>query len=981
MNRFIILVLFCIICLFPGCKVDINVTRTEIRINQGSKIIPCSTGSYDFGNVTVNSSSSAISFTVENIGMSNLYLLGSPILEIKGQNSSEFSTNTSSTSRTIIPGNNTTFTITFRPTSTGNKTATVLIPNNDRNENPYTFTIKGNSVAVINLPEINVKQGSNNIFCTTGSYDFGNTFVGSSSVNVVFTIENLGTIDLKLIGSPNMIIKNGNDISLFTIDQNATNTPVPAGFSTTFTISFKPADIGAKSITILISNNDSDENPYTFTVTGTGTKEPLPEINLKQGSNNIPTFTGSYSFGSLSVNSSSEAIIFTIENTGYADLNLTGSPIVVITGINAFEFSVNTSSTNTTITPGNSTTFTIILSPTNVGNKAATVSIANNDSDENPYTFTISGIGTTAVPEINLKQGSNNIVCTTGSFDFHGVRVGSSSSVITFTIENTGYGNLNLTGSPIVGITGTNASQFIANTNLTNTTITYGNSTTFTITFSPTSTGNKIASVSIVNNDSDENPYTFTIKGTGSIYTAGDVNGDGYPDTIVGAYGDDDGGTYSGCAFIFFGRQNWNSTIDASNADVKLVGEDAGDYFGRSVSFAGDVNNDGYGDVIVGAPYDDDGGSSSGCAFIFFGRQNWNSTIDASNANVKLVGEDTGDIFGYSASLAGDVNNDGYDDVIVGAYADDDGGGTSGCAFIFFGKQNWSSSIDASNADVKLIGENAADYFSTSSSYAGDVNNDGYDDVIVGAYSADNGGSNSGCAYIFFGRSNWSSSIDGFNADVKLIGEIAGDYLGYSVSHAGDVNNDGFDDVIVGAHAEDTGGTYAGCAYIFFGRQSWNSSIDASNANVKLIGEDAGDYFGRNVSFAGDINNDGYDDVLVGVSYDDDGGAYSGCAFIFLGRQNWSSSIDASNADVKLIGADAGDYFGYTVSYIQDVNNDGYDDFIVGAPSDDDGGSYSGCAFIFLGRQNWSSNIDASNADVKLIGEDAGDAFGSVSGR
>ncbi|MCD4657344.1 MAG: choice-of-anchor D domain-containing protein, partial [Planctomycetes bacterium] len=744
---------------------------------------------------------------------------------------------------------------------------------------------------------------------------------------------------------------------------------------------FKPADIGAKSITILISNNDSYENPYTLTVTGTGTIVPLPEINIKQGNDDIPCYTGFYDFGSCSVNSSSEAIIFTIENIGYADLNLTGSPIVRITGLNAFEFSVNTSSTNTTITPGNSTTFTITLSPTNVGNKAVIVSISSNDSDENPYFFTLTGIGTTPLPEINIKQGSNNIPNSTGSYNFHGIRVGASSQAITFTIENTGYADLNLTGSPIVLITGTNASEFSANTSSTLSTITFGNSTTFSITFSPTSVGNKSATVSIANNDSDENPYTFTIAGSGSIYTNGDVNGDGYPDIIVGAYGDDDGGSASGCAFIFFGRSNWNSSVDASNADVKLIGEDIGDYFGRSVSFAGDVNNDGYGDIIVGAYSDDDGGIASGCAFIFFGKQNWNSSIDASNADVKLIGADIGDSFGYIVSSAGDVNNDEFDDVIVGAYGDDDGGSGSGCAFIFFGRQNWNSSIDASNANVKLIGENSFDYFATSVSSAGDVNRDGFDDVIVGAYYADNGGNSSGCAYIFFGRQNWNSSIDASNANVKLIGEYAGDFLGYSVSGAGDVNNDNFDDVIVSAHAADFGGNYAGCAYIFFGRQNWNSSIDASNANVTLIGEDSNDYFGRSVSTAGDVNNDGFDDLIIGVSYDDDGGINSGCAFIFLGKQNWASRIDASNADVKLIGGDTGDFFGYHVSSIQDVNNDGYQDVIVGAPSDDDGGVASGCAFIFFGKQNWSSNIDVSNADVKLIGADYGDALGaSVSG-
>ena len=93
-----------------------------------------------------------------------------------------------------------------------------------------------------------------------------------------------------------------------------------------------------------------------------------------------------------------------------------------------------------------------------------------------------------------------------------------------------------------------------------------------------------------------------------------------------------------------------------------------------------------------------------------------------------------------------------------------------------------------------------------------------------------------------------------------------------------------------------------------------NSSIDASNADVKLIGEDIRDYFGWSVSSAGDVNNDSYDDIIISANEDDDGGTGSGCAFIFLGRQNWNSSIDASNANVKLIGEDAGDYFGCSVS-------------------------------------------------------------------
>ena len=106
----------------------------------------------------------------------------------------------------------------------------------------------------------------------------------------------------------------------------------------------------------------------------------------------------------------------------------------------------------------------------------------------------------------------------------------------------------------------------------------------------------------------------------------------------------------SGCAFIFFGRNNWNAIIDTSNADVKLIGEESDNRFGCSVSTAGDVNKDGFDDVLVGAKYDDDGGDGSGCAFIFFGKTNWSSSIDASTADVKLIGGYLEDRFGWSVS-------------------------------------------------------------------------------------------------------------------------------------------------------------------------------------------------------------------------------------------------------------------------------------------------------------------------------------------
>ncbi|MCD4656809.1 MAG: hypothetical protein K8S87_04630, partial [Planctomycetes bacterium] len=508
------------------------------------------------------------------------------------------------------------------------------------------------------------------------------------------------------------------------------------------------------------------------------------------------------------------------------------------------------------------------------------------------------------------------------------------------------------------------------------TTITPSNDTTFTISLQTVSKGNKTASVSIANSDLDENPYTFAITGMGTIYTEGDVNGDGLADMIVGACYNGNGGFKSGCVYIFFGKSNWNSNYDASNADVKLVGELARDEFAYSVSIAGDVNDDGFEDVVVGAHFDSDGGYKSGCAFIFFGRYNWTSVMDASDADVKLIGEDADDRFGTFVTSGGDVNNDGINDVVVGAHYDDDGGSASGCSFIFFGRTQWSSSIDASNANVKLIGENNGDHFGVSIT-TGDVNDDGRNDVIVGAHNNSEGGSKAGSVYLFYGRQSWSSSIDASNANVKFIGEDADDWFGQKLSSHGDVNNDGIDDIVIGAHYDDDGGDYSGCAFIFFGRTSWVSKIDASNADVKFIGEDAGDTLGVSVTSHEDINNDGIVDIVIGARMDDDGGDRSGCAFIFFGRSNWSSIIDASQSDVKLIGEETLDFFGSNVFSCKDVNSDGVSDIIIGAWGDDEGGSNTGSAYIFLGRSNWSSVIDASNSNVKIIGEEANDRFSS----
>jgi len=382
------------------------------------------------------------------------------------------------------------------------------------NQGAYGNTVQA-SKSGVTLPEINVKQVSN--IADAGSYNFGSITTGNNSGAITFTIENLGTANLTLTGSP-IIAISGTNASDFSIVQTGLSSPIAASGSQTFTITFTPSATGLRTASISIANNDADENPYNITLNGTGVAPLVSEINLKQNTTNIAD-AGSYDFGNITTGNNSGAITFTIENLGTANLTLTGSPIIVISGTNASDFSIVQTGLSSPIAASGNQTFTITFTPSATGIRTASISIANNDSDENPYNITLNGTGVAPlVSEINLKQNTTNIA-DAGSYNFGNITTGNNSGTITFTIENLGTANLTLTGSPIVAISGTNASDFsIVQTGLSSP-IAASGSQTFTITFTPSATGLRTASISIANNDSDENPYNITLNGTGTINT------------------------------------------------------------------------------------------------------------------------------------------------------------------------------------------------------------------------------------------------------------------------------------------------------------------------------------------------------------------------------------------------------------------------------------------------------------------------------
>ncbi|WP_422355355.1 integrin alpha [Roseivirga pacifica] len=300
------------------------------------------------------------------------------------------------------------------------------------------------------------------------------------------------------------------------------------------------------------------------------------------------------------------------------------------------------------------------------------------------------------------------------------------------------------------------------------------------------------------------------------VADAGDVNGDGYDDVVIGAYQHTNGENKEGASFVYLGS---SSGIDL-NSVLILDSDQSNAWFGKSVSKAGDINNDGYDDITIGAPKFDSNYIDEGKAFLYLGSANgimdsvaWSSEGGQYNAQ-----------YGFDVTWSGDNNNDGYDDIIIGAYGFDGvSGSLEGRIFGYHG----SSSGLSSSQDFMAFSTGSINALGKAVSFGGDFNNDGYDDIVVGAESTN---SSSGAVLIYLGTPQGLDSIPSWTYEATQIGAK----LGASVSFAGDVNNDGIDDVVVGSPVYDHGHINEGGVFVFYGEASPQGSLPSPN-NFNLV--------------------------------------------------------------------------------------------------------------------------------------------------
>lgn len=411
------------------------------------------------------------------------------------------------------------------------------------------------------------------------------------------------------------------------------------------------------------------------------------------------------------------------------------------------------------------------------------------------------------------------------------------------------------------------------------------------------------------------------------LANVGDVNGDGFEDLVVTAYGfDGTVGANEGGWFLYLGGATVDILTDGSGLGLQAEAR-----LGSSVSGLGDVNGDGYADFAVGAEqFDFTGQADSGRAYLYLGSSNFDSSPDATFQEIQAGGN-----FGSDIAQAGDLNGDGFSDIAIGAKNYDGGATDSGAVFVYFG----GASVN-NVADATLTSNLAGIRVGTGVDGAGDFNGDSFADLLVGApeFESATAEANEGLALLYLGGTSFNTVA---NASFQI--NQAQARLGESVAGIGDVNADGFSDIVVGARLYDGAVADSGGAFVYFGAA--NPAVSPV-PNINVENGQANSQFGAKVASGGDFNGDGYADFLVGAPSFQGGSTNEGAIYVYPG-----SAVISSTAYRRLESNQVGAGLGQSLG-AGDFNGDGYSDVYAGAFNFDGVAADTGRVDIYFGGAN-----------------------------
>lgn len=390
-----------------------------------------------------------------------------------------------------------------------------------------------------------------------------------------------------------------------------------------------------------------------------------------------------------------------------------------------------------------------------------------------------------------------------------------------------------------------------------------------------------------------------------------------------------------------------------ADVGIRLLGDAPNRYAGFAVSDAGDVDADGYDDILVAA-------GDYSATWLVRGPMLADESLADADARITASTDYDGAI--YATAAAGDLDGDGLGDVVLGSYG---AWGGSGRVYVLPGPIL--GEIDMS-AGVIYTGE-AGDYAGISLDGGDDLTGDGVPDVVVGAFGTSG---SRGRVYVLAGPASTGGDLQDQHAVIE--GENSQDYAGGGVAVVGDVNGDGDDDLIVGAQGG--GSADRGRVYLLHGPAASGGLADA---DATWDGEVEGDQLGRSVDGPGDVDGDGYAELLTGTLQNNEPGAGAGSAYLVRGGA-LSGAGSIADADTIFRGESSGDRVGYPVSAGGDIDGDGTPDLLFSAFLSAVGGPEAGAVYVVYGPVA-AGEYDLATADARIVGENEGDSIGELLSR